>query len=102
MKKVRIIAFVLALAMLFCLAACGKKNDAGKKDQSHVVGRGILEGGPVSRQIQGPDQDHASPEGPHKGPGNAFLSHLEHVGGIGLDALEGRNDGVERRSSPAS
>ena len=34
MKKVRIIALTLALAMLLCLAACGKKEDAGKKDSS--------------------------------------------------------------------
>ena len=34
MKKVRIIALLLAAAMLLCLAACGKKDDAGKKDGS--------------------------------------------------------------------
>lgn len=47
-------------------------------------------------------EDARSPEGTDQGAGDPVLTDLQHVGGVGLNALECRDDGVERCSTAAA
>ena len=48
---------------------------------------------PFGQELQ--KQDRRAPEGAHQSAYNAVLALPEHVGGVGLHALEGGNDGIE-------